>query len=214
MLPENSSVKAILFDLDGTITDSYAGLQHAFDYAYAQVYGKPSTYNIRPLVGPPMRQIFRQLTGEQDEERTAEFIRLFQARYDAESYRMCELFAGMDDLLRQLQQAGIKLYIATNKRKAPTESVLEHLDIRKYFRAVYSVDSVQPPYADKALMVKDILARERLNAGETLFIGDTLHDRHGADENGLKFIYAEYGFGDLGDIAFSIKHAAELWNHL
>ncbi len=210
----DNQITAILFDLDGTITDSYAGLQHAFNYAYQQVYQQTSTHNIRPLVGPPMRQIFKKITGEQDEEKINEFIHIFQHKYDTESYRMSELFGGMAELLKQLADNGIQLYIATNKRLLPTHSVLKHLGIDSYFKAVYSIDSIQPPYADKGLMVKDILEQEHLQPAHTLFIGDTLHDQHGAETNGLKFIYAEYGFGDLKDLPYSVKHAQELNQYL
>lgn len=211
---KQSATTAVLFDLDGTIIDSYKGLQQAFDYAYDQVYQKQSNHNIRPLVGPPMKIIFKQLTGEQDDELIAEFVRVFQNKYDAESYRNCELYEGISDLFKHLYNAGIQLYIATNKRLAPTTLILEHLDIKKYFKGIYSIDSVQPPYPSKIVMVRDILQKEGLQPQHTVFVGDTLHDQHGAEENEVKFIYAGYGFGDLKDLEFTIKHTSEILNYL
>lgn len=202
-------VDAVLFDLDGTIIDSYAGIQSAFDIAYLHVYGKPNTTSIKSIIGPPIGEILVRLNQEQDVQKVDEFIEVFKHHYDSLEFKKSTLYEGMNEVLIRLNEAGIKLYIATNKRLAATKLILNYLNIINHFSGVYSSDSKSPAYSSKEVMVADILKTENLQASNTVLIGDTYQDEIAAKFNGIKFIYADYGFGNLSAPQFRISKPLE-----
>src|SRR5215213_6656233 len=105
-----SKVENILFDLDGTIIDSYPGIQSSFSYAYEKLYNKPCVYNIRSHVGPPLKEILTSISGETKSDRLDSFIGYFQEKYDSEHYKVCELYEGITELLKYLSGIGINLF--------------------------------------------------------------------------------------------------------
>lgn len=204
----------LLFDLDGTLIDSSQGIQNAFNYAYEEVYKKKSPYAIKEFVGPPIRDILMNMTGEQNEERIADFVRSFQMSYDAKECTCCSLYDGMTDVLSFLKEEKLKVYISTNKRRAPTEIIIKHLKIEEYFDGIYCIDSIQPSYSSKDIMVAYILKTEGITHDNTILIGDTIHDKVAAEKNGIGFIFAAYGFGNLYDAKHSIQRPLDIIDFL
>lgn len=200
----------VLFDLDGTIIDSYQGIQNAFDYAYQSVYNKVNESSIRKMVGPPMRNIFTQVTGEQDEQVISRFVNAYQERYDGSEYATCSLYEGMREVIMTLHKEGKKLFISTNKRSVPTLLILRHLDIAHYFTNIYCIDSVQPAYINKDYMVANIIDRESLDSRHTLLIGDTVHDQSAAEKNNITFVFASYGFGAVTSVTHCINKPLDI----
>ena len=115
-----SKVEAVLFDLDGTVIDSYPGIQKAFDCAYFKIYSVTNQISIKPFIGPTMDRILVKVNGETDETRIEEFVRVFKVFYDTEYFKLSVLYKGMRVLLKDLYNRGIKLFIVTNKRQKPT----------------------------------------------------------------------------------------------
>ena len=196
--------EAVLFDLDGTVIDSYPGIQKAFDNAYLRLYSAANETSIKPFIGPPIPQILANVNGETDDNKIAEFVKLFKDCYDTVDYKSSVLYDGMRELLETLYAKGIKLFIVTNKRQKPTELITKYLNIEHYFCALYCIDS-KDGYASKAEMVKDILEAEGLSSDKCVLIGDTYQDEISAKPNNITFIYAEYGYGNLGETNNSIK---------
>lgn len=192
--------EAILFDLDGTVIDSYKGIESAFNKAYKKVYGTENVIAIKPYIGPPIQEILAKVNGETDIARISSFVKEFKEQYDTEDYKCSELYSGMKELLERLWERNIKLYIATNKREKPTKLITRHLNIIHYFRGIYCNDSSGNNYFSKDVMVEDILKTENLRRETTVLVGDTLHDEKAAKENDISFIYADYGFGQLKEI--------------
>ncbi|ASZ10112.1 HAD hydrolase-like protein [Chitinophaga pendula] len=200
----------VLFDLDGTIIDSSEGIQNAFDFAYQSVYNRTNDQSIRALVGPPMRNIFVQVSGEQDEDVIHRFVQAYQQRYDGLEYATCRLYEGMHEVITTLHKAGKKLFISTNKRAVPTQLILRHLDIAHYFTNIYCIDSVQPAYTSKDSMVANIIDRESLDNKYTLLIGDTIHDQSAAEKNNITFVFASYGFGAVTSMTHRINKPLDI----
>jgi phosphoglycolate phosphatase len=207
-------IKNILFDLDGTLIDSYPGIQKAFDFAYKKIYNDKCTYDIRPFVGPPIKDIFAKISGETDQEKTLLFVQNFQKFYDTEFYKLSVLYNGVNELFEVLNEKKINLYIATNKRFIPTKLILEILNISRYFKKIYCIDNGSIFFADKTEMVAQIISEEGLEISETLFVGDTNHDFIAARNNNLNFIYANYGFGNLMFMKNIINNPFETTNYL
>jgi len=207
-------IKNILFDLDGTIVDSYPGIQQSFNYSFEKIYHTECKHNIRSFVGPPIKDIFVEVTNEKDESKITLFVNLFKEKYDTGFYENSILYDGITGLFNLLKEKDINLYIATNKRSVPTILILKALDIFKYFKKVYCSDSNFKKYNDKSGMINQILLDEDLDPLETVYVGDTVHDMVAAQNNKLNFIYAEYGFGELLNIKNTIYKASELTKYI
>lgn len=202
-------VEAVLFDLDGTVIDSYNGIQSAFDKAYLQVYGTANTVSIKSIIGPPIGEILVRLNKEHDPKKVEAFVSAFKSHYDTSEFKRSTLYEGMEGLLQKLKELGVKQYIATNKRLAATKLILDYLSITNYFHAVYSSDSKQPSYASKQEMVEDILKTESLDPSTMILVGDTYQDEIAAKFNNIRFVYANYGFGTLENVELQISAPLE-----
>jgi len=196
-------VEAVLFDLDGTIIDSYPGIQKAFDNAYFTMYSVENKTSIKPFIGPPIPVILGKVNGETNDDKIEEFVKLFKNSYDTENFKLSVLYQGMKELLEDLRNKGIKLYIVTNKRQKPTELITKYLNIEHYFCALYCIDT-NNGYSSKAEMVKDVLVVEGLSSDKCVLIGDTYQDENSAKPNNITFIYAAYGYGDVSKAGISI----------
>jgi len=200
---DSLKTEAVLLDLDGTVIDSYPGIQKAFDNAYLKLYSIANKTSIRPFIGPPIPKILVKVNGETNDNKIAEFFTLFKDCYDTEDFKSSVLYIGIRELLENLCYRGIKLFIVTNKRQKPTELITKYLNIEHYFCAFYCIDSKRR-YSSKAEMVKDILEAEGLSSSKCVLIGDTKQDKVSAELNNITFIYAEYGYGDLIKVDRSI----------
>ncbi len=207
-------VHTVLFDLDGTVIDSYAGIQAAFDYAYFKIYGVENTASIKSIIGPPIGEILVKLNKEQDIDRVKSFVDYFKQQYDTNEYKRSTLYEGMRDVLQQLSDAGIKLFIATNKRSSAVLLIMEYLSIDKYFGGIYCNDSRNPVYSCKEEMVAEIIRNENLDIGSTILVGDTYQDQAAAKDNEVKFVFANYGYGSLQNVESQVSKPLEVLNFI
>lgn len=207
---ENKEVEAVLFDLDGTIIDSYSGIQSAFDRAYSSVYHKENAVSIKALIGPPIQKILYNVNGEVDSNTINAFVSFYKKYYDSEEYKRSVLYSEIEELFKELANRGIKMFVATNKRKNATELILSYLSLSHYFCRVYCPDSNISNYSTKVEMVKDLLEKEDLKPESCFLVGDTAQDEIAAKENKIPFIYASYGYGKLIDIEKKISKPMEV----
>ncbi|MDB5249658.1 MAG: haloacid dehalogenase domain protein hydrolase [Segetibacter sp.] len=207
-------VENVLFDLDGTVIDSYSGIQGAFDFAYSKIYGKENHVSIKSIIGPPIGQILAKLNNEKDTARIENFVDLFKKQYDTNDYKQSTLYDGIKEVLERLSKANVKLYIATNKRFSATSLILDYLSVSGYFAGVYCNDSRNPIYSCKEEMVAEIIRNEVLEIDSTILVGDTFQDQEAAKHNKVKFIYASYGFGNLQNVEWQVNKPIEVLNFI
>ena len=186
---------AILFDFDGTLIDSatsvLAGLQHALASASIE----PRCTLDSSIIGPPLRLTLAKLAGSDESALIDRLAAAFREHYDSDGYRHTEVYEGVPSMLKALNEAGIALYIVTNKRILPTLRILDHLGWRDWFEAVYALDALQPPAANKPQLVASVMKKHTLVADHTWMVGDSEEDRRSAEANGLRFFAASWGYG-------------------
>jgi phosphoglycolate phosphatase len=199
-----NKVEAILIDFDGTIIDSYPGIQKAFDTAYQKLYSVSSNVSIRDLIGPPINEILVKATGEKDPNKIETFVKYFKEYYDTEGFKASVLYSGTEEVLQALVKKGIRLFVVTNKRFRPTQLIAKYLNIERYFCAFYCGDAKEG-YASKSEMVSHLLCIENVQANNCILIGDTEQDEKSAKQNGIPFIYAAFGYGSLSGIENQIS---------
>ncbi len=190
--------KNILFDLDGTLTDSGEGIMHCFELTFAK-YGLPIPPRsaLRECVGPPLRDSFRRFGVS--EERIEDAVFTYRDHYVATGQYENFPYPGIEELLQRLTQAGHSLYIATSKPETMSVEILERYGLAKYFRLICgaTVDgSRNTKEAVIAYLLEKISTRENL-----VMVGDTIFDVLGANAHNIPTIGVAWGYGDLAQMS-------------
>lgn len=195
-----SSKKVILFDLDGTITDSGLGIFNSFKYAFKH-YGI-SDYDdimLNKFLGPPLTESFMSLPGF-DEARTREAIGVYREYYKTAGMFENELYVGIDKLLKNLAEAGKKVILATSKAEVYAVKILEHFDIARYFFGVAGSELDGSRIKKDAVISYALDKCGVLGLADVVMVGDREHDIIGAQKVGVDSIGVLYGYGSLEEL--------------
>lgn len=196
----------VIFDLDGTLVDSSAGILASLDHALIANGVKPSGALSKFMIGPPLREIVESLAPQISSTLYDLIIDSFKSHYDSKGYLLTAPYDGIDDMIKHLFDEGVRLAIVTNKREQPTKQIVNQLGWSKYFSLIYSPDSVQPPSPTKAALIGQLLYDADLHPHQCVYIGDRTEDWHSARHNNLIFGWAQWGYSlqmpDFDDDSF------------
>ena len=188
------SYDVILFDLDGTLTDSAEGIVNSVVYALERK-GIPyaSKQALRRFVGPPLQDSFRDYCGFSDEQ-AKEMVRIFREYFTQKGIYENAVYDGVPEMLDSLCKAGYTLAVATSKPEAFAEQILARFDLAKYFTVIAgaSMDGTTKP-----VVIRQALSRLATEPSDrVLMVGDREHDVLGAKEVGIASLGVLYGYGD------------------
>jgi len=192
------SYDVILFDLDGTLTDSADGIVNSVVYALEHM-GVPCADRQaeRRFVGPPLQDSFRDFYGF-SEERVSLAVRLFREYFSQKGIYENAVYEGVPEMLAALQQKGIVLAVATSKPEAFAERILARFDLEKYFTVIAgaSMDGT-----DKPTVIRQALSRlGEIPSSRVLMVGDRKHDVSGARAVGISSMGVLYGYGSEDEL--------------
>jgi phosphoglycolate phosphatase len=187
----------ILFDLDGTLIDSAAGIEFAIHTAVGAVLPDRKLPNLKMLIGPPIRELLKQVLSNVEPEALDEIIDLFREIYDRDGWQQSIAYEGVLATLEFLHQQQIASWIVTNKPILPTRQILDRLEMSKFFTGIFSPDCQVPHFRSKTTMVAQVITEYQLDPAFTLFVGDSYDDALAADSNNIHFAWASYGYGNL-----------------
>lgn len=204
----------IVFDLDGTLVDSFPGIEWSFRQALTACGAGPLSCDLRPMLGPPIRTIFSQATGISNAHRLDAIERAFRGSYDTGGWRQSACFAGTTDVLDRLSAAGASLRVATNKTGLASGKILAQLGIDGFFREVVCLDSRTPLFSSKAEMLSDLVERHALAPSECLMVGDTGEDAAAASAAGIDCALMAHGYGALPEGGINGCRILSGWNEL
>ena len=190
--------KNLLFDLDGTLTDSSEGIIKSALYAFEKMQIiPPGEDDLYTFIGPPLGDSFvKHGVEEKDKDRA---VATFRERYTKIGKFENAPYPGMIDLLNKLKNEGFKLYVATSKLETIALEVLDHFDMTEYF------DEIAGSTADgsrekKEDVIKYLLDKIGEDETGTVMVGDTNFDVLGAAELGIPCIAVTWGFGNLDEM--------------
>lgn len=202
--------RSILFDLDGTLTDSGEGILNSAAYALEQLnVPVPSREEMRVFVGPPLHETFVKFGVPR--ELAEEAVRLYRVRYIPIGKYENHPYPGIRELLETLQSRGHRLYVATSKPEGMSIDILEHFDLAKYFIRICGASMDASRTAKDAVIA--YLLEETGEAGNMVMVGDTEFDVLGAKAHGIPCIGVSWGYGEVAAMeaagAAAIAHDTE-----
>lgn len=202
--------KTILFDLDGTLTDSGEGIINCAILAL-QHFGLPipSREEMRAFVGPPLQETFIRHGVPAD--RVEEAVRVYRSRYIPIGKFENTPYPGIRELLEALNGDGHKLYVATSKPEAMSIEILEHFDLAKYFVKICGATMDASRSSKEAVIA--YLLEQNGKPDNMVMVGDTKFDVLGAAAHGIPAIGVSWGYGKVSDMeaagAAAIAHSPE-----
>lgn len=214
--------KYLLFDLDGTLTDPKVGITTCVQYAL-QSFGieEPDLDKLEPFIGPPLKESFMNFY-DMTEAQAEEAIAKYRERFQDVGLFENEVYAGIPEMLRTLQSRGLFLAVASSKPTVYVERILEHFNIRKYFKVVVGSE------LDGTRVNKDEVVQEALNQlfgnqpikkEEVYMIGDRKFDVEGAKALRVESVAVTYGYGSMEELKaakadFIVQSVEELQSFL
>ena len=190
----------ILFDLDGTLTDTVVGITKSIRFALSKFgISEESDERLTSFVGAPLLFFFQeQYSLSEDDARRA--IDFYRERYSEAGIHETSVYPGIPALLKELTRAGKRLIIATLKPDVYAERVLKHFELRDYFGHVFA-PALEDLNRTKTDIIRDALAPEPgVPRQNIVMVGDREHDITGARRNGIDSIAVTYGYGTMEEL--------------
>jgi phosphoglycolate phosphatase len=175
--------RAVLFDLDGTLVDSYAALAEAVNHARrAEGLDELSASRIRGLVGDGVEKLLERAFDGSAVPRGAKHA--FESRYDEVCCQESKVLDDVESTLEALATRGVEMAVCTNKPTVFSKKILDFLELSRYFRAIIGPDvaGARKPEARHLLVTLEAV---RCAPGETLFVGDMPIDVRAARNSGV-----------------------------
>ena len=195
------AVSAVLFDLDGTLTDPFEGITRSIQHALEKMSARAvEAADLRWCIGPPLWDSFRVLLETDDKAQLDEAVAHYRERYTVTGLYENSLIQGIPEVLAELTGAGVKLHVCTSKPHAYAGKIVEHFGLMPHFGKVYGSE-LDGTRSAKAELIAHVLSEEGLAAEETAMIGDRKHDLIGANANGVKGVGVLWGYGSREELA-------------
>ncbi len=190
-------MKRILFDLDGTLTDSGEGIMHCAELTFAH-YGLPipPRDELRSIVGPPLMDSFRRYGIAEAELKNA--VEFYRKHYLAVGQFENIPYPGIHEVLQKLIADGHKLYVATSKPETMAQNILKHFDLAQYFEIICGAVA-DGNRSTKESVIEHLLSQLD-NKENLIMVGDTIYDVKGAAYHRIPCIAVAWGYGIAEDM--------------
>ena len=194
------SYSTILFDLDGTLSDSSQGIINSIIYALEKYdvkdYDMPL---LRKFLGPPLHESFEKFMGF-DKEKSLQAVKLYREYFSSKGLFENEIYGGVSDLLQNLKENGKTLIVATSKPQLFTDRIMEHFNLAKYFDFIAG-SNMDTTRSKKAEVIEYALNECNIkDKSKVVMIGDRAEDMIGAQSVGIDSIGVEYGYGTFDEL--------------
>jgi phosphoglycolate phosphatase len=179
----NLHYRAVLFDLDGTLVDSYAALAEAVNHARrAHGLQELSAARIRDFVGDGLEKMLQRAFDRDDVPQSARVA--FEEHYDEICCAKSKVLDDVAETLRELHSRGVAMAVCTNKPTSFSRKILDFLGLAPFFRAIVGPDLAGARKPDAQHVLHTLQATDCV-VSEALFVGDMPIDVHAARNSGM-----------------------------
>ncbi len=188
----------ILFDLDGTLTDSAEGVIRSIQHMQEKMgIEKWAEEDLTFVVGPPLMKTFTE-DFAMDNETAEKALVIFRERYTTIGLFENKVYPGVVEMLAALKAKGKRMAVATSKKEETAVRILEHFDIAQYFEVIGG-DNRAAGRDNKAKVIDYVLDCMKADKKDVIMVGDRKFDVEGAHAIGIPCITVEYGYGDRAE---------------
>lgn len=186
--------KAALFDMDGTLVNTYEGVENSLKYAFNKL-GDEVPENLMRFIGPPLSVSFKEFCGY-DEEKTELAIKYYREYYSEKGINECELYDGIVELLKTLKESGVIIGLATSKPDIFAHRVAKSLEIDQYITHFACASADEKTRTTKEQVLEYAISLlNGIDKRDIIMIGDRHFDINGAKAFDLDSVGVTFGFG-------------------
>jgi phosphoglycolate phosphatase len=194
------TTRAVLLDLDGTLTDPRPGIVGCIRHALQGLaHPCPPDDELVACIGPPLRGTFGSLLATTDPAVIERAMALYRERFADVGLYENVVYAGIPSALDELGGVGGRLFVATSKPAVFAERIVRHFGLAHHFAGVYGPD-LDGRFDDKADLLRHLLATERLDPGGVVMVGDRYADIRAGSANGVRSIGVLWGYGSREEL--------------
>ena len=185
----------LLFDLDGTLTDSRPGIFNSFRHALEENgLPFPADEDLLWCIGPPIQESLKKLIGPDSQHLFEPALMKYRERYGTIGLFENETYPDIEDALIETRRLGYTLHVATSKPEIFAKRIISHFGLDRYFDSVNGSE-LDGTRTNKAELIAHILTHRKIDPAQAVMIGDREHDMIGAAMNGIPAIGALWGYG-------------------
>lgn len=190
----------LLLDLDGTLTDPKVGITSGIRFALTQLAVEvPPADDLHDWIGPPLKAQFGKFLGSGDDVLLDSAVAHYRSYFAVTGLYENSVYEGVPEMLAELKEAGLRIFLATSKPRVFAERILDHFGMSGYFDHIHGSE-LDGRLTDKRDLVRHILETEGLDPARTIIVGDREHDVIGGKANGISTASITYGYGSLAEL--------------
>ena len=199
-------MKAILFDLDGTLTDPREGITRSIAHALERMGLEPPPLDeLTFAIGPPLRASFARLLGRDDRASVEEAIAHYRERFAEVGLFENQPYEGVTEVLATLRDSGAAMIVCTSKPLVYARRIVEHFGLHVHFDAIHGCE-LDGTREDKRDLLAHLLPHHAIDPRDAVMIGDRGADMIAACHHGVRAVGALWGYGSREELAAAGAH--------